>query len=183
MHSIILRRYGVFCALQPSGRIVRAVRAISDCWIGEGAVRSRAIRASPWAISPGERTRLTHPLAIALTCKTRCDGMLNTRLGWMSSRSVINSTGIAVKRGRISWSLVATVRRWLTMTMAMPRSDGRFRSNRISASRPPAESPTQTTGKSLTAPLAFMGGISGVRGFIFMASPVSAGVQRLALPG
>src|ERR1035437_8129295 len=35
-----------------------------------------------------------------------------------------------------------------------PKSAGRFCNKRIYASRPPAEPPTQTTGKSLAAPLA-----------------------------
>ena len=50
--------------------------------------------------------------------------MMNTRLGWMSSRSVINSTGMEVKRGRTLCSMVATVLRWLTMTIATPMSAG-----------------------------------------------------------
>src|ERR1039457_3805776 len=46
------------------------------------------------------------------------------------------------------------------MTIATPISARRCRDNRVKASRPPAEPPTQTTGKSLAALLAFMDGHS-----------------------
>jgi hypothetical protein len=37
------------------------------------------------------------------------------------------------------------------MTMAIPRSSGRFFNSLVYASRPPADPPTQTIGKSLAA--------------------------------
>ena len=65
------------------------------------------------------------------TCRSCCEGMMKTWSGWTSSLSVMSSTGIDVWAGRISWSVVATFRTWLTMTTAAPMSPGSFSSNRM----------------------------------------------------
>jgi hypothetical protein len=76
-------------------------------------------------------------------------GITYTRLGSSDVRLLTSLTGMLVTRPRISVSMLAWVgsRCW-TMTKAMPVSVAISRNMRRSASRPPADAPTPTTGNA-----------------------------------